>query len=170
MKRRFLKLTMGSLFASLTMVGGMPIVVSAHGDKPPEPGIAGAWRVALTPRNCVTGDPLPALGAPYQGLYTFHKGGTLSEWLTNTVVLPTLRSPGHGVWRKAGDSQSYSYSFIFNRYDTLGMITGTQQGRAELVLGESGNDYTASSTVQIFDVDGNLLSRNCSTIEGTRYE
>ena len=170
MKSRFLKLTPATMFTSLMMAGAMPIVASAHGDKPPERSLTGAWRVALTPRHCVTGAPLPALGAPYQGLYTFHKGGTLSEWLTNTVVLPTLRSPGHGVWRKAHGRHTYSYSIIFNRYDTLGIITGTQQGHAELVLGESGNDYTATSSVQIFDVDGNLLLRNCSTIEGTRYE
>jgi hypothetical protein len=170
MKRRFLKLIVGTMFASLTMASGMPIVAPAHDDKPPERSIAGVWRVALTPRHCVTGDPLPALGAPYQGLYTFHKGGTLSEWLTNTVVLPTLRSPGHGAWRKTHGRQAYSYSIIFNRYDTLGIITGTQQGHAELVLGESGNDYTATSSVQVFDLDGNQLSRNCATIEGTRYE
>ena len=52
----------------------------------------------------------------------------------------------------------------------MGIVTGTQRGRADLVLGESGNDYTTTGTVQIFDADGNPLGMNCSTIEGTRFE
>lgn len=170
MTRKPAKLLAATIFTSLMVTSVTPILASAQGDAPRERSLVGAWRVALTPRNCVTGDALPAPGAPYQGLYTFHRGGTVSEWLTNTIVLPTLRGPGHGVWRKTHGWQTYSYSIIFNRYDTLGILTGTQRGQAELVLGESGNEYTATSSVQIFDADGNPLSRNCATIEGTRYE
>ena len=167
MKRTCVRLTAITLFA---LAGSLPNVASTQSEKAPERTLVGVWRVALTPRNCLTGDPLPAPGAPYQGLYTFHKGGTMSEWLTNTFVLPTLRSPGHGVWRKTSGWQNYSYAIIFNRYDSLGNITGTQRGRADLVLGETGNTYTSTGTVQIFDLDGNSLGTNCSTIEGTRFE
>ena len=166
MKRSSLKLTAATMFASLMLAS----VALAQTQTAPLRSLVGVWQVSLTPRNCLTGDPIPAPGAPYQGIYTFHKGGTLSEWLTNTVVLPTLRGPGRGVWRKTAGWQTYSYTIIFNRYDAMGILTGTQRGRADLVLGESGNDYTTTGTVQIFDVNGNPLSTNCSTIEGTRFE
>jgi hypothetical protein len=166
MKKNFLELTAGALFASLMIAG----VASAQSQSAPERSLVGAWRVSLTPRNCLTGDAIPAPGAPYQGIYTFHQGGTMSEWLTNTVVLPTLRGPGHGVWEKTAGWETYSYSIIFNRYDVLGAFTGTQRGRATLVLGVSGNDYTTTGTVTVFDVNGNPLGTNCSTVEATRFE
>lgn len=94
----------------------------------------------------------------------------MSEWLTNTVVLPTLRSPGHGAWRKTAGWQAYHYTIIFNRYDAMGNFTGTQRGRADLVLGESGDSYTTTGTVTVFDANGTPLLTNCSTIEATRFE
>lgn len=166
MNRNILKVAAATAFASLVLVG----TALAADPSAPERSLVGAWRVSLTPRNCQTGDAIPAPGAPYQGLYTFHKGGTMSEWVTNTVVLPTLRGPGHGAWRKAAGWQTYSYTFVFDRYDTSGNYTGTQHGRAVLVLGESGNDYTTTGTVQVLDQNGNVLVASCSTIDAQRIE
>jgi hypothetical protein len=165
MKRTFSKLVAGTVLASLTMMH----VVPAQSDAQVR-SLVGSWRVSLTPRNCITGDALPAPGAPYQGFYTFHEGGTMSEWMTSLFVLPTARSPGHGAWTKTHGWQGYSYAIIFNRYDTLGNLEGTQRGRATLVLGESGNDYTATSRVQVFDLNGIPVDSGCSTLEATRYE
>jgi len=167
MKKVFSRLVGGTLVVASLMSTGASV---AQIQNAPERSIVGAWRVSLSPRNCQTGDAIPAPGAPYQGLYTFHQGGTMSEWLTNTIVLPTLRSPGHGSWQKSAGWQAYSYTIIFNRYDAMGNLTGTQRGRAALVLGESGDNYTATGTVTVFDVSGNPLSTNCSTIEATRFE
>jgi hypothetical protein len=158
MKKSSLQLAAAISLASLILTG----IAVAESQSAPGRSLVGTWRVALTPRNCQTGDPIPAPGAPYQGLYTFHEGGTMSE--------PTLRGPGQAVWKRTLGWQRYSYAITFNRYDALGTLTGTQRGRADLLLGESGNDYTTTGTVQIFDADGNLLGTNCSTIEATRYE
>lgn len=180
MKTTFLKSIVGTVLALLMLVGGTYISASGQisgqfdggEERNDRRSLVGAWRVVLTPRNCTT---RAALGGSFRGLYTFHKGGTMSEWLTNSFVLPTLRSPGHGVWQRDGSNsyglRSYTYSIIFNRYNASGIITGSQIGRAELVLGESGNDYTTNSTVQIFDTEDNPVgSPSCSTIEGTRFE
>jgi hypothetical protein len=166
MKKSSLQLAAAISLASLILTG----IAVAESQSAPGRSLVGTWRVTLTPRNCQTGDPIAAPGAPYQGLYTFHEGGTMSERLTDTVVLPTLHGPGHGVWKRTLGWQRYSYAIAFNRYDALGTVTGTQRGRADLLLGDSGNDYTTTGTSQIFDADGNLLGTNCSTIEATRYE
>jgi hypothetical protein len=163
------KLAAGALLSAWVIAAAVPTVAAGQGEPAPERSLVGTWRIALTPRNCATGAPIPVPGAPFRGLYSFHEGGTMSEWLTNAAVLPTLRGPGHGAWQKATAWQHYTYSIIFNRYDESGMLTGTQEGKAELVLGDSGDDYTATSLVRIFDVDGIQISTNCASVEGTRY-
>ncbi len=88
--------------------------------------LEGVWRVTITPRNCATGVPIPP--AALQSLFTFHTGGTMSEFGANAVVLPTLRSPGHGIWRPDGSTiyglPNYSFRFTFLRYNAAGALTG----------------------------------------------
>src|SRR5215831_16231703 len=75
--------------------------------------IVGAWRTAVTARNCQTGDPLFTL----KGLFTFNQGGTMSEYGIGPGQSPALRSPGHGVWHREPGWQEYSIAFVFYRYN-----------------------------------------------------
>src|SRR5436189_5530528 len=88
-----------SLIAALTLTFSI-----ASGQKPEEnqtPNssaaiertIQGVWQTLVTPRNCQTGQPVaPA----FHGLFTFNKGGTLSELCV--VAYSTQRSSGHGYY------------------------------------------------------------------------
>ena len=132
-----------------------------------EKTIAGVWRTVVTPRNCQTGVPVaPSL----RGLFTFNKGGTMSEWGVGAGSSPALRSPGHGVWQREHGWQDYSFVFTFYRYDASGVFIGSQKVTGALQLGASGDEFTTSSVIEILDANDNLIGGACGTAAGTRFE
>jgi hypothetical protein len=171
MKTRISKLTSGSALmaiAALTVALSFASAQTADENQSSGPHLQGVWRTLVTPVDCVTGGEL---APPFNGLFTFNKGGTMSEYGISPVIMqtPALRSPGHGTWQHE-QGPNYSFTFIFYRYDTTGLFIGSQQITAALVLGASGNDFTTSSTIEIFDADGNLIGTGCATAAGTRFE
>jgi hypothetical protein len=93
----------------------------------------------------------------------------MSEYGISPGMTPALRSPGDGIWQHDGGPNS-SFTFTFNRYDGSGLFIGTQKITVVLVLGASNNEFTTTSTVEIFDVNGNLIVTGCATAPGTRFE
>ena len=45
-------------------------------DQAPDRSLAGVWLVKITPRNCATGEFIPA--AAFEALFTFHEDKTMS--------------------------------------------------------------------------------------------
>lgn len=129
--------------------------------------VAGVWTVTLTPRNCITGFPIP--GAAFESLYTFHKDGTMSVWVQNAVIALT-RSPSHGLWKRDRGWREYSLSFVHLRYDGSGFFAGQQVAEGTLVLSDSGNEFTSDSTNTFFDADGNPQGTGCGSAVGTRFQ
>ena len=117
----------------------------------------------VTPVNCQTGDPL---GPPFPGLFTFNKGGTMSEYGIGPGSSPALRSPGHGVWLRERGWQNYSFTFTFYRYNSSGVFIGSQKVTAALELGESGDEFTTHSTVEVLDANGNVIATFCAVSRG----
>lgn len=133
----------------------------------PEKTIAGVWRTVVTPRNCQTGLPV----APsFAGLFTFNKGGTMSEYGISSGLSPALRSPGHGVWQREHGWQDYSLVFTFYRYNSSGIFIGSQKITAALELGAGGDSFTTNSGIEVFDANDNLVGVGCATAVGTRFE
>ena len=128
--------------------------------------IVGAWRTVVTPRNCQTGEPLGSL----RGLFTFNEGGTMSEYGIGPGSSPALRSPGHGVWQPEQGWQEYSFAFTYYRYNASGVFIGSQKVTATLELGESGDEFTTSSSIQVLDATDNVVGTGCGTAVGTRFE
>ncbi len=130
--------------------------------------IVGAWRTVVTPRNCTTNAPAPVV---IRGLFTFNTGGTMAEYgIVPGVGSPARRSPGHGVWDRERGWQNYTIAFFMLRYDATGALIGSQRIRAALVMDESGDTFTTSSTVETLDPDDNVLSVSCATAVGTRFQ
>jgi hypothetical protein len=127
--------------------------------------IIGVWRMALTTVNCQTGDLVRTI----PGLWTFHKGGTMSEYASAPGLSPALRGSGHGVWQREHGSQDYSLAFIFYRYDASGVFTGSQRAKIALKLGASGDEFTATSAIEILDANDNVIITACGTPTGTRF-
>jgi hypothetical protein len=129
--------------------------------------IEGVWRTAVTGRNCQTGVPV---APPLRGLFTFHQGGTMSEYGVGPGSSPALRSPGHGVWQREQGWQNYSFVFTFYRYDASGIFIGSQRVTATLKLGAGGDEFTSSSVVEVLDANDNLIAGFCATAAGTRFD
>ena len=171
MKNTFLKTISGAALAIFMLAMFAQVQVSAQILEEVPPGqsrdLVGAWRTAVTPRNCQTGVPVAPV---IKGLFTFNQGGTMSEYGIGPGQSPALRSPGHGVWEQGRGRRNYSFAFIFNRYDASGVFIGTQKITATLELGASGNSFTTSSAIEVFDANDNLIGTGCATAVGTRFE
>jgi hypothetical protein len=128
--------------------------------------IVGAWRTQVTLLNCDTGEPGPSL----RGLFTFHEGGTRSEWGVAPGSTPAARSPSHGVWAREHGWQDYSFVFTHYRYNARGGLIGSQRVTATLELDDDGDHFTTQSGVEVLDVDDNVIGRGCATAAGTRIE
>jgi hypothetical protein len=169
MKTRALKQTCSS---ALIVIAALTVAFSFASAQAPERTmsertIQGAWRTMVTPVNCQTGDPL---GPPFAGLFTFNTGGTMSEYGIGPGSSPALRSPGHGVWQHELSWQNYSYTFTFYRYNSSGVFIGSQKVTSALELGESGDEFTTHSVVEILDANGNVIATFCAMAAGTRFE
>jgi len=174
---RRIKLKKQTLVLALAVITALSItvsIVSSHNipDKHSsalsddhERTIIGVWRMALETRNCQTGDLVRSI----PGLWTFHKGGTMSEYASAPGLSPALRGSGHGVWQREHGSQDYSLTFIFYRYDATGVFTGSQRAKIALKLGTSGDEFTATSTIEILDANDNVIVTACGTPAGTRF-
>lgn len=82
--------------AALTVALSFVSAQTADKNQSSTGSIRGVWQTMVTPVNCETGD---ALVPAFPGLFTFHKGGTMSEYGISPAIgqTPALRSPGHGV-------------------------------------------------------------------------
>ena len=170
MKRRTLKQTCSSaliLVVALTVAFSFASAQAPDQTMHPDRTIQGVWRTMVTPVNCETGVPL---APPFPGVFTFNKGGTMSEYGISPGLSPALRSPGHGVWEHGQSWQDYSYSFTFYRYNTSGIFIGSQKVTSALELGASGDEFTTRSVVEVFDANGNLIATFCARAAGTRFE
>jgi hypothetical protein len=128
--------------------------------------ITGVWRTVITQRNCQTGEP----GASFPGLWTFHEGGTMSEYaVLPPLLIPARRSPGHGVWQREHGWQDYSLHFTFYRYDPSGVFVGSNIYKVALELGASGDEFTAHSAIDVLDANDNVIVTACGTSTGTRF-
>lgn len=155
----------------ILMISVVPVTAQSvtSQDEAPERSIEGVWLVTTTPRNCVTGDPIPT--AAFEALITFHKGGTLSAWFQNSTIT-TTRSPSYGLWQRDSGWSDYSFKFVHLRYNlSTGAFIGRQESGGTLVLSESGDEYTSIASTKGFDVNGNPSGTGgCSTSVGTRFK
>jgi hypothetical protein len=157
-------LTVTASVASGPSVQGPQSSASPHAS---ERTIEGVWRTVVTFRNCQTGLPV----APsFRGLFTFHEGGTMSEFGVGPGSTPALRSPGHGVWQREHGWQEYSFTFTHYNYNMSGVLTGSVKVQASVELGASGDELTTSSASQILDANDNVVAVGCATAVGTRLE
>ncbi len=149
------------------LFGGTQLVSAQDGEG--QDSLEGVWRVKTTPRNCVTGVPIPT--TPFEFLFTFHKGGTLSVSLQNSTITIT-RSPGHGLWQREHGEGDYSFKFVHLRFDlATGAFLARQVARGTLRLSESGDEFTTNSSTMSFDAHGVIIpGMGCANAVGTRFE
>ena len=119
--------------------------------------LVGFFESEITVTNC-QGVVLKTVEAYEQ----FNQGGTLTS-----VDNQPLRTPGIGIWQYNGGG-SYSAPTEFFTFNTDGTPAGETKLIRDIQLAADGNSYTSVVTVEIFDVNGNLIATLCATEVATR--
>jgi hypothetical protein len=127
----------------------------------------GTWQVLRHGVDCVTGQQL---GPDFPTLITFNKGGTLNAYaIPPNGTTPALTSPEYGNWTHQHGTHAYTLRDVSYGYDENGAFTGRGEITATVTLA-TGDTFTADTTVDVYDADGNLLFSFCGVWAGTRFE
>ena len=165
MKNRFMQTIVGTFLGLLMLLIGTQTLVFGQENKTngqQSSALVGVWRNTITLRNCQTGNQI----ATFQGLLTFHEGGTMSEF---GGINPVLRSPGHGVWQ-ASNPFHPTFAFTFLRFNADGTYAGTQRVRSTVSLGLDGNAFQSTGMAEVLDVNDNVVGVSCAATMATRFQ
>ena len=131
-------------------------------------GLTGTWRVTVQLHVC---NSTINIGSPFQSLLTFGRGGTLVEVTANAMFYPSLRSPGHGIWRAQGDGTYSASSMAFITSNVNGALTMTQRIDQTIVIGDNPDQFTVkNANVKFYDPSGTFLKMGCADAWGKRYQ
>jgi len=165
MKNKLMQTIVGTFLGLLMLIIGTQTLVFGQENKTngqQSSALVGVWRNTITLRNCQTGNQI----ATFQGLLTFHEGGTMSEF---GGINPVLRSPGHGVWQ-ASNPFHPTFAFTFLRFNADGTFAGTQRVRSTVSLGLDGNAFQSTGMAEVLDVNDNVVGMSCAATMATRFQ
>ena len=160
MKTKLVKNTMGSwllVCALITAVGATAAGQGTQGGR-----IQGTWETQITLNDCA-GHVIRS----FQGMLTFHQGGTIMD---GTTTPSALRTPAEGVWRNVGNN-TYAFRMKTFTFNAQNVFTGWTIISGELTVDQTGDVFTGQGgTVQVYDPNGNLGPTFCADSVGTRFE
>jgi hypothetical protein len=118
----------------------------------------------ITVSNCQTGE---ALRRPFAALATFAKGGTLT--LVTAGQLPSLFTPGLGVWQRTGDhtDSAVSENFVFS---PAGVWIQTHRLTRAIEIDNDADRFTDTIKLEIFDRNDNPIGTGCGTSVANRLK
>jgi hypothetical protein len=122
----------------------------AHNNK-----ITGSWEATGT----------PVIQPSFKTLMTFTEGGGFV--VSTQDDLSISASPGYGTWKRTGNRR-YALSFKQMLSGANGGLQGEIKVNAKLRLNSSGNQFTGTFQIGIFDTNGNLLFSDSGTLNGSR--
>jgi hypothetical protein len=137
--------------------------VRAGGESAPQ--LEGSWVDDVT----ITSGP--SAGATLKNLSTYSRGGGLVTLPAGGIPPPLHSSSGHGTWIHKG-GREFAYTVWFFIYDPAGQHVFTLKINQAITMSESGDEYNANSTFDIFDPAGNLIPgfTGCGTVRGKRIK
>jgi hypothetical protein len=123
--------------------------------------LEGTWRVEITLRNCLTGEPIQP---PFPALASFARGGTVTT--ADGGVSPAVRGTGLGTWwrMRGGAFAAVTEAFLFNG----NVRAGVQRITQEIELAAADDEFNANVGSEIEDVNGNVVALGCATSIGRR--
>jgi hypothetical protein len=122
------------------------------------PRLNGAWNVAVSVRDCETGEVIRNVRA----VNLFVHDGSLVEVSSNS-----RRSSSVGTWKHLKDN-TYTSMFEFFRYNADGSFATTARVRRTIELSEDGTQFVTTGTVEDFDGQNVRVSLGCSTETAVR--
>jgi hypothetical protein len=152
---------------------GSGLRAKAHPDRDESRNsLEGTWRVTVTVRqvtdpqtgNCQTGEPLRP---PFPALFAFAKGGTLT--LTTAGQLPSLFTPGLGVWRHTEGNKysAVSEQFVFS---PAGAWIQTHRFTRAIEVDNDADQFTDNVKLEILDTADNVIATGCGTSVASRLK
>jgi hypothetical protein len=163
MKTRHLKIICGMALATMLALATHNSVLAQSGQeqrgKEQQP-LEGVWDISVTVRSCSTGAALHTGRA----IQIFIDGGTMTE-----IADRANRSAGLGTWRHLG-GRNYATHHEFIEYDAAGSFNGTTVLTREIELSENTDDFTATTTTEVYNAAGQLINTVCATSTATRFE
>ena len=131
--------------------GAYRLVTVAADDRTPD--ITGLWHLEFVVDNAV-------VDAAYE---TFMADG--NELMVDTTP-PSFGNVCNGIWVQIGKVYKVKHpSFLFN---PDGSVAGSAIIRTELRLSKKGDSFTGKTTIEIYDVAGNLLDTLKADARATR--
>jgi hypothetical protein len=128
--------------------------------------LVGSWVFQISLQDCNSGTPI---GAPFLSLLTFNRGGTVTETTSNPAfVPPTVRGPGHGVWKHA---EHRTFEATTTAFVTVnGALSRTQTITQQIELEGEDALKTTKASVKFYSPTGALLMSGCAAATGKRIE
>src|SRR6516162_127070 len=146
------------------LLGACAIVTLVAAERAPREGtqggrIQGTWETQITLNDCA-GHVIRS----FQGMLTFHQGGTMMD---GTTTPSAFRTPAEGVWRNVGNS-TYAFRMKGFTFNAQNVLTGWSIISGELTVDQTGDVFTGQGgTVQVYDPNGNLGPTFCADSVGT---
>ena len=127
-------------------------------------GLQGTWRLQVTVRDCITGQPLRPT---FPAVFTFAQGGTATA--ITAGQLPSLFTPQLGVWRH---TQDHNYTAVGDAFvfSTAGAWIQTNRFTRAIQVSVDGDSFVDQIALQIFDTNGNQIVAGCGTSVGSRMK
>ena len=159
MKTKLVKNMMAPLLGVCALV--TLVAATATGQGTEGGRIQGMWETQITLNDCA-GHVIRS----FQGMLTFHQGGTLMD---GTTTPSALRSPGEGVWSHTTDN-TFAFRIKAFNFNAQNVYTGWSIIAGELSVDKTGDAFAGPATVKIYDPNGVLLTTLCADAAGTRFE
>lgn len=156
--------TTALVLAGMLVLGfGLTAMARAQGSGS-DNGLEGGWRLRVTVRDCITGQPLRPT---FSAVFTFAKGGAATG--ITAGQLPSLFTPQLGVWRH---TQGHNYTAVTDGFlfSTAGALMATHRFMRAIQVSDDGDSFTDQIALQILDPAGNPIGTGCGSTVARRME
>ena len=125
--------------------------------------LEGAWNTQVSIIDCQSGNVI----FTFANMPVFMAGGTMVEATSGTA--PALRTQGEGVWRHI-TGHKYVFRFKSFTFNAQNVFTGWMIIQADATLDSTGDAYTSSATIEVYNPNGVLVGTGCAETAGKRFE
>ena len=160
-KHNLISITVAVILSTVILFPSQAGAQSAPAMKPTS--LVGVWRVTRHGVDCNTGQDLNSFNV----LMTFHRDHTLTAAGASPGSGLATGTNEYGVWSSQGGT--YSFHDVSYGYDENGNFTGSAEVTATLQL-TSADTFSYTSTICVFDPNGNQLFCFCGRADGTRFQ
>jgi hypothetical protein len=96
----------------------------------------------------------------------------LGAFTSDGILILTVernKAPGYGLWSGTG-SNTFTYRFREPIYETNGNLFGEVYVVQQATLNSAKDSFESTGTGTIYDLNGNIISTDSTTVRGTRIK